>query len=886
MKRQTDTSGNSYGGQEKMDAILRRLLKMTDGRIRADLRKFEKQVATERKKRQAALKAIPRSLSDAERQVVLQAQAALQTRLFPPRHLTAVIAQGVKAIKVRAIVRFTGNRSDLEAMGIAVRSQAQDVFTITATLAQIRQLAGQPACRRLRTPHLLFPTVEEASAQVEVAAVHDPRPLNPTGFRGNGVLVGIIDSALDVTHHGFRMPTGNHDSRALYYWVQSPNTYDAAGNYLAQANPPGRTPDDFTQDNATANPPVAGPNFLGLAYGRLYTQAQINQALGQTPVFGTGNNQICCTPDPNASEHGTHCAGIAAGSGHENNWNTNPTHTGAAPEATLVYVCRRPLPSSMGRDAVGEDDLLDALNFCLRVAQFHNMPIVISVSQCNSFGPHNGEDDFDLGRDNMLNSFDGRSIAWAAGNDNTGNGHRNASMGPGLTDSFTFSNSYGFTVMYLDIWYTGPELDYRITHAGQNCGWQTAGQSYQGTVGNRTIDADRDPEPGVGLRGIRIYVANASQSGGDSFTIELRNTHASQTADYHAWVGSQGYWANLSGSSRDELTLSDSACARSLLTVGACQKVRPANTASGEPVTDYSGAGPTMDGRIKPEIVAVGGHLPPGQATSPFQITSAWSDQNSGYTKMQGTSMATPLVAGGVALLYEAYGAQGFTLNHDTVKALLIQHAHRTGLHLDPAQPGYVATERNRYGNGRLRIMDAIDAALPPLTVNVWIRTADDDYGLEPYPGGCFCGAPDIRVFPQGSSAETTDITWGNMYDVRVTVRNLGDDAAVGTTVRLKYTLPWAAPSDWFEAEDNTNQKLNKTVTVPAMGVQEVLFKWRPEASELGAPAGTTHFCLLAEATHPLDPLVYAAPTSSGGDAWSTNIKATNNVALRNLHIQ
>ena len=42
----------------------------------------------------------------------------------------------------------------------------------------------------------------------------------------------------------------------------------------------------------------------------------------------------------------------------------------------------------------------------------------------------------------------------------------------------------------------------------------------------------------------------------------------------------------------------------------------------------------------------------------------------------------------------------------------------------------------------------------------------------------------------------------------------------------------------------------------------------------------------LIEVDHPLDPLVFAAPAAAGGNAWTTNIKGTNNVALRNLHIQ
>jgi hypothetical protein len=286
-----------------------------------------------------------------------------------------------------------------------------------------------------------------------------------------------------------------------------------------------------------------------------------------------------------------------------------------------------------------------------------------------------------------------------------------------------------------------------------------------------------------------------------------------------------------------------------------------------------------VDGRIKPEIAAVGG-------TQANQILSTRSDQASGYVGMNGTSMATPLVAGSIALLFEAYADQGFTLNQDTIKALLTQHANRLNLHLEPSQAGYVASERNRYGYGRLRLIGAVDEVLPPQDVDVWVRTADDDYGLEPFPGDCFWCAPDIRVFATGTANETTNIAWGSIYDVKVTVRNLGDNAAVGTVVRIKYALPHTAPSAWFHAEDELDVAQQQTVSVPALGQTEVTFRWRPQQAELGAAASVHHFCMLAEADHATDPLVFPAPTTAGGDAWSSNIKGVNNVALRNLHIQ
>jgi subtilisin family serine protease len=873
----------------KMDASMRWLLKESDAGIRKQYDQFKKKLTvkvqniTERKSLE------PGTASAGKTEFRLGRE--LMVHLLPPRKMAAIIPGKLRLFRIRAIVHFTGNRSDLEALGLEVRSQAQDIFTVTGTKKQLTDLVNRPSCIRMRTPRILMPTVEEAAGQAEIDVIHAPRAANPTGFRGNGVLVGIIDSPLDVTHHGFRDPTvpGNHDSRVLYYWAQTTHTQGAMGT-VVQANPPGVTPQQFTNAGAAGT----RPNFTGLNYGRLYTRNDINTALTQANTYGTGNNQICCQPTSN-SEHGTHCAGIAAGSGHENNWATNPDHIGAAPEADIIHVRLQMIQQAdlaINLDGTFEDALIDGINFCLQAAQFHNMPVVISVSQGSNWGPHNGSSDFDQARDNLINSFNNRSVVFAAGNDNDTNGYRKGTVTSGNgTDSFTLTARRNLP-MWLDIWHTGPELDYRISHGAGNSGWRTAGQDFNGVVGGQDIEAERDIEAGGGLRGIRIYMEDAVF--GNVYTIELRNPHASQIVSYHAWSGLQGWWADLSGATRHETTLSDTACGKSILTVGACNKVVPPNPATGELITLYSGAGPTVDGRVKPEIAAVGGtpNDPATPANEYNGIISAASNLNSGYTDMIGTSMATPLVAGTIACLLGEYHTPppvglGIELNQDTVKALLTQYANRLNLHLDPNQAGYVAEERNRYGYGRLRMIGPVDHILPPVDNDVWVRTADDDYGEVPYPGGCFCQAPDIRVFQSGTNNEIYSINWGTTYDVRVIVRNLGEQDAVNTTVRLRYALPHTAPNDWFYAEDAANQRLENTaVTVPAMSSTTVTFHWRPEAAELNAPAGTTHFCLLAELDHLNDPLVYPAPASGGGSAWTTNIKGTNNVALRNLHIQ
>jgi subtilisin family serine protease len=754
------------------------------------------------------------------------------------------------------LVRFHGNRSDLESLGLQVRSQAQDVFTVSGTLDALADLARQPAALSIELPRPAEPSVENAAGQAEIDQIHQPRPANPAGYEGDDVIVGIIDWPLDVTHYTIRDAGG---TRVLFMWVPLPSTLGPTGNIVYAASPPGQTPDAYTAAN-----PTTTPNFTGLTYGRIYDKAAIDAALGNAAgVYGTGASQICCTP--RLAEHGTHVAGIAAGDG---DGAAGPTaHVGAAPQADIVYV------GAMRWDST---QICDAIRFILAVADDLGRPVVINMSMGSNWDGHTGESAQCQFMDNQLNSFDERVMVAAAGNDNDDLGMRTAVISAGATDSFTMTSTNGATPrdIAVSVWTGDAELEVRLGIGGSFCPWQSAGSEWSGVLSGFDASVDRRTE-GTQWFGLNLWQEQAVS--GSPTTIELRNPSGGDVT-YVAWSCAQGQYANLSGATAqpDRLTLADIATARSLISVGSCDGLAAVNPSQGETISTFSGAGPTLDGRVKPEIVAVGG-----------SVRSANSDQASGWTWKGGTSMASPLVAGAVACLLQEARGNGQLLNHDSVRGLLTRHANDVGIHVAPADPAFNVADRNRYGYGRLRMIGPIDQIAPPVEVDLWIRTADDDFGHEPFIGDVFWTSPDIRVLDPATGAEITTVTWDAEVQVRVRVRNLGSSNAVGATVRLYYTLPWAAPNAWYPAEDATDTAQVATLDVPAIDEVEHVFRWRPQRSEIPTTITTDHYCLLATVDHALDGVQFAGGAAvSGGDAWSLNIRGSNNVALRNVHIQ
>ncbi len=111
------------------------------------------------------------------------------------------------------------------------------------------------------------------------------------GYTGHGVVVGVIDSGIDWSHGDFNNVNG---TRVKYIWD-------------AENDTPGKSPAD-----------IFGGNLSTLDWGTVWTKEEIDAGL-------------CTQVDTNG--HGTHVAGSAAGNG-----NATGEYTGMAPNADIVFV--------------------------------------------------------------------------------------------------------------------------------------------------------------------------------------------------------------------------------------------------------------------------------------------------------------------------------------------------------------------------------------------------------------------------------------------------------------------------------------------------------------------------------------------------------------------
>ena len=570
--------------------------------------------------------------------------------------------------QISAFVHFNGSidLTLLEVYGVVVESKFESLNLVTATIPvqSLEALAEEEAIRYIEMATPLYPQLDVAHKETGMDLVHVATDQTTRPFLGKEVIVGIVDYGFQYTHPAFFNSTGTA-SRIERVWEQETSM---------------------------------GTKPEGYNYGKEYIYYNdIEKQKYDSQVDNIG--------------HGMHVAGIAVGSNNQYSCG----FSGVAPESRIVLVSYRMNQVSTS--------LANAVEYIFKYADEVGRPAVVNMSLGQQTGPHDGTSTLDKVLDELQGP--GRIICGAVGNDAKRKLH--------LKKEFTETDS--LVRSFADFYYKSPRqvtIDMwgefnknfevkavvydadKDTILYQSDYFSTAiavGKSFFGLMKDEngknivqvkfTITTEINP---LNQKPHIMFIPNVTKlpEGNVYVGFELKSKDAGVV---HAWA--DGQYGGLTNKELDGWVDGDNqytvneigGTGKRIISVGAytTREHEKFKQTLGERCT-FSNIGPTVDERLKPQILAPGSAIISSVSNSPQVMSStsafieAQSVQFNGdkhyYGYMDGTSMATPYVTGVIATWLE----HNWDLTPEEVMNVLAQTARNdefTGNDLPSNEMGY-----------------------------------------------------------------------------------------------------------------------------------------------------------------------------------------------------
>jgi subtilisin family serine protease len=484
--------------------------------------------------------------------------------------------------------------------------------------------------------------------------------------RGQGVLIGFLDTGIDYLREDFKASGGR--TRIAAVWdqtIQSVNYEEDTGEAAGT--------EQYDREQ------VQGM----VQYGTVYTREDINAALA---AEREGQNPYDIVPSRDENGHGTFLAGVAAAS-------ETADYIGAAPEAEILMVKLKPakkylrdfylLPERV--EAYSETDMMMGVRFLQQYAIREKKPLVICVGLGTASGSRTGALPFA----DLLNTL-ARQVNTVVVTC-TGNEANNRTHTSGLAVSDTEPSEIEITVgadergFVMEIWAESLDiLSVAITSPSGERISRIPARIDTGGVYNFLLERSqvavnyRVVESASGYEVIFMRFINPAQGIWKIHVYSLTNI----VGRYNAWLPLKQF---LSGdtyflNSNPSTTLTEPGAAERVISVGAYNHITDASYAA-------SGRGYTATGLIKPDFVAPGVDV--------YGVRAG-----GGYTTRTGTSVAAAHAAGAAALLL-TWGVTDGNLPYmgtNEVKSVLIRGAKRENNTVYP---------NNIYGYGKMDVIEA-----------------------------------------------------------------------------------------------------------------------------------------------------------------------------------
>ncbi len=472
-------------------------------------------------------------------------------------------------------------------------------------------------------------------------------------YTGANVIMGIVDVGIDFSHPDFKFANG--DTRVLRIWDQADvsgiNTYSEYG------------------------------------YGRLWDSTAINN--------GT------CT-HVTTDKHGTQVTGVAAG-----NALANGKNKGMAPDSKIVMVATN-LNAANWTLTVA-----DACDYIFKFADSLGLPAVINVSAGNYFGSHDGNDPASLIIEQLLSEKGGRVMVAAAGNAGSLTIGKLHLAGNVTTDTtFTWFKNNTANYVYFDLWADSSNANFDFAFGADkpapSYGFR-GNTIFRNTLANlNTVVLDTIWNGSNRIATMQIwtelidsaYHLEFYMDNIDSTTYNYRfMTKGSGKYDLWSgsWLGGNDFETVLPSASvlpqivnyqlPDSLQtmVTSFQCSESVITVANSKNRWSYNNLNGvlvtnnvtnlcEDISNTSSRGPNRLRTQKPDITCNG--------DGTFSPTTSWYLSNSGnanlileggwHSKVNGTSFASPAVAGMAALYLEKCpSATYLDFKHDLIETAM-----------------------------------------------------------------------------------------------------------------------------------------------------------------------------------------------------------------------